>query len=95
MLTKNKTKFINDIWVTGYYEGLKVIGRTYMFREQQMVAIVTEISTINDIQFSELQEVKALAITASGSAQPVKRKPILAKGLARQFINNMNISNLN
>jgi hypothetical protein len=88
-----KVKFVNDIWVTAYYDGLYVIGRTYMHAKTGYVSIVTELATTEEIPWDDLTNIKALSI--KGQEKPASKAQPKRKRLSRMFMEEFMDINLN
>lgn len=54
--TKKKYKFINKIWVTGFFNDLEIIGRTCLINNEEMVIIIDENSRSMIISYHEIDE---------------------------------------
>ena len=52
--TKKKYKFINKIWVTGFFNDLEIIGRTCLINNEEMVIIIDENSKSMVISYHEI-----------------------------------------
>jgi hypothetical protein len=82
--TGNKTKFIPDIWITARYDGLYVIGRTFELADKRYASVVSELSTIEEVPYEDLEDIKALKITHT---QPSgKQSSVPTKKLGKMFM---------
>jgi hypothetical protein len=84
MLTKSK--FTKDVWITGRHNGLYIIGRTYVLRNTQMVAILTELATTVDVPYSEITDLSNLTITHRKPAQRPVSEPRTVTGFVPDLI---------
>lgn len=57
MKTHLKTKFINNIWITGIFNGDEIIGRTAIINNEEKVVLVTESASVNIVLYSEIQSI--------------------------------------
>ena len=57
METNIKTKFINNIWVTGIYENNEVIGRTCLHNNINMVTIIDKNAIPLIIHYDKLKNI--------------------------------------
>ena len=61
--SNKKYKFINDIWVTGFYNNLEIIGRTCLVSNEEMVQIVDSNTKSMLISYHEIIGLSKISVT--------------------------------
>lgn len=61
--SNKKYKFINGIWVTGFYNNLEIIGRTCLVDKEEMVTVITENANSMLISYHEIVGLSKISVT--------------------------------
>lgn len=64
--TKENTKyrFINNIWIIGFYKDQRVVGRTAIIENEEVISIVNEDSKALIVKFSAIKQPNKLALSS-------------------------------